>query len=163
MEGFNRPGIGLQNWVSRSNYPALNVVQTGPTEMSLYVQHDYAQPTAHLRRYSLRLDGFVSVSAPYEGGSMTTKPFVFAGEKLLLNFATSAAGSIRVEIQDAEGTPIPGYSADEAQELIGNYIEHPASWKGGTDVSALAGRPIRLHLIMKDADLYSLKFQTGGS
>jgi hypothetical protein len=160
MEGFVRPGIGLQNWVSRSNYPALNVVQTGPDEMSLYVQHDYAQPTAHLRRYSLRLDGFVSVSAPYEGGTMTTRPFVFKGERLLLNFATSAAGSIRVEIQDADGAPLPGYSANEAQELIGNYIEHPARWKGGTDVSALAGRLIRLHFIMKDADLYSLQFQS---
>lgn len=163
MEGFNRPGIGLQNWVSRSNYPALNVVQTGPEEMSLYVQHDYAQPTAHLRRYSLRLDGFVSVSAPYKGGSMTTKPFTFSGEKLLLNFSTSAAGSIRVEVQDAAGNPIPGYSGEEAQELIGNYIEHPASWKQGTDVSALAGRPIRLHFVMKDADLYSMQFQPGRS
>ena len=127
--------------------------------MSLYIQHDYAQPTAHLRRYSLRLDGFVSVAAPYKGGSMTTKPFVFKGEKLLLNFSTSAAGSIRVEIQDSDGKPIPGYSADEAQELIGNYIEHPASWKKGTDVSTLAGRPIRLHFIMKDADLYSIQFR----
>jgi len=163
MEGFNRPGIGLQNWVSRSNYPALNVVQTGPAEMSLYVQHDYAQPTAHLRRYALRLDGFVSVSAPYEGGSMTTKPFVFSGDELLLNFATSAAGSVRVEIQNADGTPIPGYSAKEAQELIGNTVERPARWKAGTDVSALAGRPIRLHFIMKDADLYSLQFQPSDS
>jgi hypothetical protein len=163
MEGFVRPGIGLQNWVSRSNYPALNVVQTGPAEMSLYVQHDYAQPTAHLRRYSLRLDGFVSVRAPYEGGRMTTKPFIFTGERLLLNFATSAAGSIRVEIQDADGTPIPGYCRHEAQELIGNYIEHPARWKQGTDISALAGRPIRLRFIMKDADLYSMQFQPGRS
>jgi len=57
LEGYIKPGIGPQNWVSRTNYPALNIVQTGPTEMSLYVNHDYAQPTAHLRRYSLRLDG----------------------------------------------------------------------------------------------------------
>lgn len=159
MEGFNRPGIGLQNWVSRSNYPALNVVQTGPSEMSLYIQHDYAQPTAHLRRYSLRLDGFVSVAAPYKGGSMTTKPFIFSGENLLLNFSTSAAGSIRVEIQDVNGKPIPDYSAEEARELIGNTIEHPASWKKGADVSSLAGRPVRLHFIMKDADLYSMQFR----
>ena len=158
MEGFIRPGIGLQNWVSRSNYPALNVVQTGPDEMSLYVQHDYAQPSAHLRRYSLRLDGFASVNAPYEGGSMTTKPFVFAGSELLLNFSTSAPGFIRVEIQDADGKPIPGYSRDDSKELIGNYIERAASWRHGTDVSGLAGKPIRLHFIVKDADLYSMRF-----
>ena len=159
MEGFIRPGIGLQNWVSRSNYPALNVVQTGEAEMSLYVQHDYAQPTAHLRRYSLRLDGFASIHAPYEGGSFTTKPFTFTGRKLLLNFATSAPGFIKVEIQDVGGQPIEGYNLKDAKELIGNYIDHPAAWKNGTDVSSLSGRPIRLKFFMKDADLYSLQFR----
>jgi hypothetical protein len=158
MEGFIRPGIGLRNWVSRSNYPALNVVQTGPNEMSLYVQHDYAQPTAHLRRYSLRLDGFTSIYAPYEGGSFTTKPFTFTGKTLHLNFSTSAPGFIKVEIQDAGGLPIEGYNLKDAKELIGNYVEHPAAWKNGTDVSSLSGRPIRLKFFMKDADLYSLQF-----
>ena len=119
MEAFIRPGIGLQNWGSRSNYPALNIVQTGASEMSVYVQHDYAQPTAHLRRYSLGLDGFTSIYAPYKGGSMTTKPFMFTGGKLLLNFATSAPGYIKVEIQDTKGEPITGYSLSDAQELIG--------------------------------------------
>ena len=159
MEAFIRPSIGLQNWGSRSNYPALNVVQTGDTEMSVYVQHDYAQPTAHLRRYSLRLDGFTSIYAPYKTGSMTTKPFVFKGSKLLLNFATSAPGYVKVEIQNADGKPVSGYSLNEAEELIGNYIEHPASWRSGTDVSPLSNQPIRLRFVMKDANLYSLQFK----
>jgi hypothetical protein len=159
MEGFIRPGIGLQNWVSRSNYPALNVVHTDPDEMSLYVQHDYAQPTAHLRRYSLRLDGFASIYAPYKGGSFNTKPFTFTGKELLLNFATSAPGYIKVEIQDTDGEPITDYSIKDAMELIGNYIEHPAAWENGTDVSSLSGRPIRLKFVMKDTNLYSMQFQ----
>ncbi len=158
MEGFIRPGIGLQNWGSRSNYPALNVVRTGDAEMSIYVQHDYAQPTAHLRRYSLRLDGFASIHAPYNGGGMTTKPFVFAGKKLMLNFATSAPGYIRVEIQDAAGKPIDGYTLEESTELVGNYIAHPVSWQNGTDLSRLAGQPIRLEFKMKDANLYAMQF-----
>ena len=159
MESFIRPGIGLQNWVSRSNYPALNVVQTGPAEMSVYVQQDYAQPTAHLRRYSMRLDGFVSVHAPYKGGEMVTKPFTFSGEKLHLNFATSAAGEIRVEIQDANGQPIPGYSLDDSQTLIGNEIERIVAWENSEDVSKLSGKSIRLRFVMKDADLYSMWFK----
>ncbi|MCK4466646.1 MAG: hypothetical protein KAU83_13125, partial [Bacteroidales bacterium] len=159
MESFIRPGIGLQNWVSRSNYPALNVVQTGPAEMSIYIQQDYAQPSAYLRRYSMRLDGFASVSAPYKGGEMVTKPFTFSGEKLHLNFTTSAAGEIRVEIQDADGRPIPGYSLDDSQTLIGNEIERSVTWKNSEDVSKLAGKPIRLRFVMKDADLYALHFE----
>ena len=110
MGALIRPGIGLQNWVSRSNYPALNIVQTGPAEMSIYVNQNYAQPTAELRRYSLRLDGLASVSAPYAGGEMITKPLTFTGDRLLINFATSAAGGVRVEIQDRDGCPEPGFA-----------------------------------------------------
>jgi hypothetical protein len=109
MESYIRPGIGMQNWVSRSNYPALNVVQTGDTEMSLYVNENYAQPTAHLKRYSMRIDGFTSVQAEYEGGELMTRPLTFTGKELEINYSTSAAGSVSIEIQDEHGTPITGY------------------------------------------------------
>jgi hypothetical protein len=155
---FIRPGIGAQNWVSRTTYPALNVVQTGPHEMSAYVNQDYAQPTAHLRRYSLRLDGFASVRAPHEGGELLTKPVSFTGTRLLVNFATSAAGAIRVEIQDEYGKPLPGFTLAESLELIGNEIERAVRWKDGDRLDAISGKPMRLLFVMKDADLYALRF-----
>jgi hypothetical protein len=158
LSGFIRPGIGANNWVSRTNYPALNVVQTGPTEMSVYVNQDYAQSTAHLRRYSLRLDGFASAQADYAGGELVTKPVVFQGRALSINFATSAAGGIRVELQRADGGPIAGFSREDAVEQIGNELDRIVSWKGGSDVSALAGQPVRLCFIMHDADLYAMSF-----
>ncbi len=54
------------------------------------------------------------------------KPLDFRRTRLLLNFATSAAGGIRVEVQDADGQPIPGYTLAENVESIGNEIERPA-------------------------------------
>ena len=150
---FIRPGIGARNWVSRTNYPACNVVQTGETEMSVYVNQDYAQSTAHLRRYSMRLDGFASVRAPCEGGELLTKPLSFAGRRLFLNFSTSAAGSIRVKLEGPEG----GVLAESA-DVIGNEIEREVRWKGGADPGAWAGRPARLRFQMKDADLFSFRF-----
>jgi hypothetical protein len=158
MEGFVRGGIGAQNWVSRTNYPALNVVQTGPAEMSLYVNQDYAQPTAHLHRYSMRLDGFSSLHSGYEPGGMVTKPLVFAGRELSLNFSTSAAGGVKVEIQDADGKPLPGYALADCQEQIGNELDRKVTWKSGNDVGSLAGRPVRLRFSLKDADVYSFQF-----
>ena len=160
-ESFVRPGIGLSNWMSRTNYPACGVVQTGPTEMSLYVQRDYSQKTSHLERMTLRLDGFTSLNAPYDGGDMTTKPFTFEGDELEVNYSTSAAGSIRIEVQDAEGTPLPGYGPDECRELIGDEIERVVAWEGGSAVSGLAGKPVRLRFVMKDADVYSFRFRRG--
>lgn len=159
MEGFLVPGIGAENWVSRTNYPALNVVPTGPDTMSFYANQNYGQPTSHLRRYSLRLDGFAAVVAPYNGGELLTKPLTFTGKELTLNFATSAAGGIRVEVQDIDGKPIPGFTLAESVETIGNEIDRVVRWKGGADVSALASRPSRLRFVLKDARLYALRFQ----
>lgn len=158
-EGFLVPGIGPENWSSRTNYPARNLVQTGPSEMSFYVTQSYGQPTIHFRRYSLRLDGFSAATAPYTGGELVTKPFTFAGKELSLNFATSAAGGITVELQDANGKPIPGYAAADAVETIGNEIDRVVRWKAGPDVSSLAGKPVRMRLVMKDAKLYSFQFR----
>ncbi len=158
LTSFIRPGIGARHWVSRNNYPALGIVQTSPTEMSLYVNQDYAQPTAHLQRYSLRLDGFASVNAPYAGGELLTKPLRFTGDRLELNFSTSAAGSIRVEIQDEAGGPVRGFAAGDCVEIVGNEIGRVIRWKGGADVSPLEGKTVRLRLVLKDADLYALRF-----
>ena len=159
MESFIRPGIGLHNWVSRSNYPVLNVVQTSPEEMSIYVNEDYAQPTAHIKRYSMRLDGFSSLKADYNGGHVLTKPFVFSGKSLDINYATSAAGSIKIEIQDEAGNPLDGYKMTDCQEIIGNEISRVVTWKGKSDVSGLAGKVVRLRIHLKDSDLYSFRFE----
>ena len=158
MESFIRPGIGLNNWVSRTNYPVLNVVQTSTEEMSVYVNQDYAQPTAHLRRYSLRIDGFTSISAPYSGGEVITRPFTFSGNELEINYSTSAAGEIRFEIQDENGIPIPGFTLEDSQRIIGNEISRVVSWSGNSELIELISTVVRLRIYMKDADLYSIKF-----
>lgn len=76
----------------------------------------------------------------------------------MMNFATSAAGSIKVEIQDLAGQPRAGYTIDYAATMVGDSIERPAEWNGRTDVSALASQPVRLQFVMRDADLYSIRF-----
>jgi len=106
----------------------------------------------------LRLDGFASLHAEYLEGEMITKPFTFRGDRLMLNYSTSAAGGIRIEIQDEARKPIQGYALNDAVELIGNEIERSARWKTGDDVSMLAGRTVRLKFVMKDADLYAIHF-----
>ena len=158
MSSFIRPGIGAQNWVSRTNYPALGMIQTSGDEMSVYVNQNYAQPTAHLRRYSMRLDGFGSIRASYDGGELLTRSLIFSGSKLLLNFSTSAAGGIRIEVQDKVGKVIPGFSLFECHEVIGNEIEREVSWDSDADLSSLAGKEVRLRMMMKDVDLFALKF-----
>ena len=111
-----------------------------------------------MRRYSLRMDGFVSLNASLRGGEMVTKPVRFQGSKLLLNYASSGGGGLWVELQDEQGRPIKGFAQADADELFGDHIEGSVSWKGSQDVSSLAGKPVRIRFILKDADLYSFRF-----
>lgn len=153
LEAFLRPGLGMKNWVSRSNYPALNLVETGPDELSFYVVRDYGQPSIHLRRYALRLDGFASVEAGYAGGILRTKPLRYRGGDLELNFSTSAPGSVKVRLEQPNGMLLT-----ESEELIGDETARTVRWKNGLRPSQWAGQPVRLRFELKDANLYSFRF-----
>jgi hypothetical protein len=150
-DAFIRPGLDPAAWGNRANYAAYHIIPTSPEEISIYATGG--------RRYTLRTDGFISIHAPFEGGELITKPLVFAGKKLVINFATSAGGQIRVELQDESGRPLDAFKLEQSKPLIGDSIEHPVRWIGGNDVSALAGKPVRLRFVMSDADLFSLRFQ----
>lgn len=166
MEAFVRPGPDRRNWVSRSNYPALGVVPTGmgtrgqESEMSLYVMRHNQQPTAHLERLTLRVDGFASLHAPYAGGEMVTRPFRFEGRELALNYATGAAGHVCVQLLGEDQAAIAGYALEDADPLIGDEIERVVSWQGRTDLARLAGRAVQMRIQLKDADLYSFRFRS---
>ena len=157
MEAFVRPGLDKGNWVSRNGVPATGLIQTGPSELSFYVGQNYVQPTAHLGRYTLRLDGFASVSAGYAGGELVTKPFIVEGARLVLNYSTSAAGGIRVEIQTPEGDAIPGYTLLECPVIVGDSVERAVAWNATSDLTPLRGRAVRLKFVLKDADLFTLR------
>lgn len=165
-EAFVRPGLQKDRWVCRNNMIAWGIVTTestlegAPDELSFYVVEGYySGDSCQTRRYTLRVDGFVSVQAPLAGGEMVTKPITFDGTELVINYSTSAAGSVQVEIQDAEGKPIEGYSLDDSSLIFGDQLARTVSWKGGADVSKLAGKPVRLRFVLKDADLYSIRFK----
>lgn len=158
LEAFIRPGRDELNWGDRGTMPAWGLVQTGPDEMSVYYSQHYRQPTTHLHRGVLRLDGIASLHAGGTVGELITKPFTFTGKTLTLNYATSAAGNVQVEIQNADGSAIPGFTLAEAPETFGDKIDAPYAWKSGTDVSALAGKPVRLRFVLRDADVYSYQF-----
>jgi hypothetical protein len=48
---------------------------------------------------------------------------------------------------------------EECHEVFGDRLDRVVEWKSGSDVSALAGKSIRLRFVMKDADLYAIQFK----
>ena len=170
-EAFLRPGPQrTDTWNYGHNYIAWHVVETksslpgAPNELSLYASEGaWTGDGNAMRRYTLRLDGFVSINAGWKGGELITRPLRFTGNRLGINFATSSAGSIRVEIQDAAGTPVTGFSLSDCPDVFGDEIDRTVEWNEGSDVSELAGRTVRLRFVLKDADLYALKFRSDES
>jgi hypothetical protein len=162
---FMPPGPERPGTYTYSDMVAWHLVETASDlegaspELTLYRQEFYYIGDVRLRRYTLRLDGFASIHAPIAGGELVTPPLIFKGSQLSMNFASSAFGSLRVEIQDADGKPIPGFTLADSIELYGDTVARNAIWKDNPDLGALAGKPVRLRFVMKDADLYSIKFE----
>ena len=150
-EPLIRPGLDPERWGHKTNYTACGVVPTGPAEMSLY--HETAG-----QRYVLRTDGFISIHAGPAEGEFVTRPLIFSGRELVLNFSTSAAGWLRVEVIAEDGVP-QGFALANSKEIFGDSIERVVSWENGSDVSACAGKPVRLRFVMKEADLFSMQFR----
>jgi len=159
-EAIHRPGPEEpKNWVYGDGYPAVGMIETPgnypgtDNEISMYMftNHWMGIP-AELYRYTMRIDGFVSYNATYKPQILTTKPFIFEGDQLFINFSTSAIGYIYIKIKGEDGNEINSY------ELFGDKIDRQVGFKDGTPAQ-FKGKPVVLEIKMSDADIYSFIFK----
>ncbi len=164
-EAFLRPGPESEKrWVYGDSYVAYGLLETQSAvsgedrELSFYASaNDWSDTPVQVFRYTLRLDGFVSRGAGYEGGDVVTQPLVFDGEALSVNFATSAAGCMRVCLEDAEGGALKGY---DSGELFGDATDRRVDFE--RPLSDLRGKPVRLRFHLRDAEVYAFQFLPKG-
>ena len=157
-EAFMTPGPEHEyNWVYGDCFPALGMIQTpsdrpgAPDELSMYTfENHWSGTPAALRRHTVRIDGFVSYHGTYEPCRVVTKPFLFQGGSLSLNFATSAIGWVRVKLLAGEETL-------GSCELFGDSLDRRVDFEGG-NVTNFSGRPVRMEVTLRDADVFSFKF-----
>ncbi len=139
---------------NRSNYMAWGMFQLPgkPNEISVYATENYYEPTpGRVRRFTYRVDGFVALRGGEGGGTVTTKPLRFEGQQLLLNYVVREGGALTVETLDGSGA-VTGRS----KPLIGDAIDHRVQWEKAPDFSQGV---VGLRFSIKNADLYSLRFQ----
>ena len=159
-EAFMRPGPeNPDNWVYGDCYPARTLVRTpspvgGDDELSIFTfDRHWSGQASNLNRYRLRQDGFVSRRATYAGQKVVTRPLVFAGSEMLVNFSTSARGRMFVTVKDETGRSI------SSVEMFGDKVDRPVDFASGGKVADFAGRPVVVEFDMSDADLYSFRFR----
>lgn len=146
--------------VRRGNYLYQYYNSSGRTHDSAILRPEYkdVQDLGGIGAVRQRLDGFVSADTDHHGGWLETPPLTFTGARLRLNIDTGAMGTAYVELRDASGTPLPGYTLADCEEIGGNFIDQQVYWRGNPDVSPLAGREIRLYLKLTRAKLYAFQF-----
>lgn len=116
--------------------------------------HGGAMPAKRITiaRATWRLDGFVSLDAGSDGGVIETKTLLPKGDRLVLN-ADASKGSIAVEVLDADGKALPGYSQADAVPMRSDSVRHAVRWRGHDRLPT--DKPLRLRFHLRDASLFS--------
>jgi hypothetical protein len=105
-----------------------------------------------LVKYTIRLDGFVSLHAGGENVQAVTKPFTYSGENLYANIATSARGRAYFTLKcgDEEYTSC---------EIFGNSTDKRIRFEDDEAVARFEGKEVTLKIDMFDCDVYAIRFK----
>ena len=99
----------------------------------------------------LRRDGFVSLDAGEEEGTLRTRPFILPKGELHLN-VSAPQGYVVVQVCDEHGKAIPGYETSGAVQ--DDQLDAVVGWPDAR-LEDLAGRPVCLRIALRQARLYA--------
>ena len=146
-------------WDHGNNSPSTDPPIRVGDELWLYYSgrsttHGEKPNTGAIGLGTLRLDGFVSMDAGPEGGTLTTKPLTLHGETLYVN-ADAAGAGIRVEMLDESARQIEPFSLAHAVAADQDGVRIPVRWRRAEDLSPLRDKTVRLRFHLKNAKLYA--------
>jgi hypothetical protein len=101
----------------------------------------------------LRRDGFASLDAGPDGGTLTTRPVRFAGKHLFVN-ADVASGSLTAEVLGEDGKVVEGLGRADCVPVRSDRTRQPVTWKR-TDLGSVAGKPVRFRFHLRDGRLFA--------
>lgn len=102
----------------------------------------------------LRRDGFASMEAGDETGTLETRPVTFQGRHLFVNL-DAPKGELKVEILDAEGKAIAPFTVDNCIPVTADKAKIKVEWKGVSELSRLQAKPVRFRFHLKRGALYA--------
>lgn len=106
---------------------------------------------------TLREDGFMALEAETQG-ECWTQVVSFRGSRLLVNSWARTGGRLRIELTTPDGQPIPGFALEDCDGIQGDALWAPVRWKGESDVSTLAGKPLRIRTWLARCRLHTFRF-----
>ena len=130
--------------------PKLGPTDTGSSGLSRRVM--YAGASTGLA--TLRRDGFARMEAGAGGGTLTTRPVIFKGDRLFVN-VNASQGELRVSVLDDSGEPVEGLTAADCAAVSLDSTCAAVKWLSGVTPAAVAGRPCRLRFHLQSGQLFS--------
>ena len=112
-------------------------------------------------------DRFAGQFADINGGFLLSRELKVAGNRLLINCSTvhrafnrkeKVKSELAVELLDHTAQPITGYTFEDCDAININALEHPVSWKGKADISALHDQTVYIRFFIKDTYLFAFRF-----
>lgn len=144
------------NWRYGDGYWAYHMLETvseeGHREISMFMPTKENEKDSFITRYTLRLDGFACYEGKAKGAKVVTKPLVFEGKQMHINFQTSAYGHLYVTIEDKDGNSITSC------ETFGNSNNRKLNFTS-EQLAMFEGKEVVITFAMKDAKLYSFHFE----
>jgi hypothetical protein len=105
---------------------------------------------------TIKPDRFVALRAGNEAAELLTHGFNLPSNKVFVNAITGSKGWIRLEILDVDGKPVAGFTEADCTPVAGDSTAHAVHWKGTDAGNTIAGRPVRIRLKAKNADVFSI-------
>ncbi|MED5447569.1 MAG: hypothetical protein VYA62_05035, partial [Planctomycetota bacterium] len=118
-----------------------------------------ADITGRVGLATLRKDGFASLDAGEQTGTVTTKLLKGLRGPLSVN-ARGKGGELRAEVLDAGGNVLPGYGRKDCRAVSGDGIDQLITWKEHTELPG-SDRAKRLRFVFRNSSLYSFRAGPG--
>ncbi len=163
---FGEPGA----WDDAGGWPSAREIPAGEHQLFYYqgVRAAHADPDDQHGQSGvgvtrIKRDRYIGLSAPDEG-TVTTRPVRLTHHAarmpergvLTLN-AEATNGQIRVEVLDANGNPVPGFTRDECVPFTGDELDVCVRWQDHPNLYPVIGKPVKLKFYLKNATVYGFQ------
>ena len=102
----------------------------------------------------LRREGFASMDAGGNEGTVTTRPVTFKGKHLFVNL-DAPAGELRVEVLDENDQVIAPFTVDNCVAAATDSTREHIRWNGVEDLSSISGRKVKFRFHLRQGRLYA--------
>jgi hypothetical protein len=103
---------------------------------------------------TMRRDGFASMEAGQQEGTLTTRLVEFSDKHLFVNVAING-GQLQAEVLDENGTVIGPFSRESCVPITSDSTLAQVSWNGAADLSSVAGKHVKFRFHVRNGSLYS--------